>query len=335
MTGPTNGVIARIKVKVPLFLATHCVAHRLSLAAVDASSNSSLVSKFQSSINQIYKYFSRSAVHTQQLREIEKAINDPLLKMTRATDTRWLSHQCAVDALRRSLASVKLALEQEAASGNTTAVGLSLHLKKPTFVATLLVLSDILAVLGNLSRCFQSNSLNLLSVEDLISDCKAALSEVKEHPLQGGYSKEIEDVLVSLGIPDPLDSESFVPQIQTYIGNLIASLEHRFPQLHFVSVLGYLEPRNVHLGNPIAISELADHFLLDGAQLWSEYLIYKSFTKHIHTPSGLTPVEVVTNAILNFSSRDTMSALFPLISDLLARLAVLPAASAQVERFLA
>lgn len=118
-----------------------------------------------------YTIFSRSTVHTQHLREIEKAINDPLLKMTRATDTRWLSHQKAVDALRQSLVSV---MEQEAASGNAIALGLSLHLKKSTFVATLLALSDVLAVLGNLSRCFQSNSLNLLSVENLHSDCKAA-----------------------------------------------------------------------------------------------------------------------------------------------------------------
>ena len=332
MTGPINGVVARIKVKVPLFLATHCVAHRLSLAAVDASGDSCLVSKFQSLINEIYAFFSRSTVHTQHLREIEKAINDPLLKMTRATNTRWLSHQSAVDALRRSLVSVKLVMEQEAASGNATALGLSLHLKKPTFVATLLVLSDVLAVLGNLSRCFQSNSLNLLSVENIVSDCKAALCELKDHPLQGGYSKEIGDVLVTMGISDPFDRESFVPQIQAYIRNLIANLEHRFPQLHSISLLGYLDPRNAHLANAAVISELADHFLLDGAQLWSEYLIYKSFTKRVHMPSGVTPVEAVINAILGPSSRDTMSALFPLISDLLARLAVLPATSAQVER---
>ena len=63
--------------------------------------------------------------------------------------------------------SVKIVLEQESVLGNATALGLSIHLKKPTFIATLLVLSDVLSVLGNLSRCFQSNSLNLLSVEDL------------------------------------------------------------------------------------------------------------------------------------------------------------------------
>ena len=49
--------------------------------------------------------------------------------MTRATETRWLSHQNAVDALRRSMLSDKIVLEQEAASGNATALGLSIHLK--------------------------------------------------------------------------------------------------------------------------------------------------------------------------------------------------------------
>ena len=97
MTGPLKGVVARIKVKVPQFLATHCVAHRLSLAAVDACAGSSLVSQFQTLINQIYSFFPRNTVHTQHLKEIEKAVNDPQLKMSRATETRWLSHQNAVD----------------------------------------------------------------------------------------------------------------------------------------------------------------------------------------------------------------------------------------------
>ena len=88
----------------------------------------------------------------------------------------------AVDALRRSIVSVKIVLEQESAFGNATALGLSIHLKTPTFIATLLVLSDILSVYGNLSRCLQSNSLNLLSVEDLVRDCKSALNELKEYP---------------------------------------------------------------------------------------------------------------------------------------------------------
>ena len=62
--------------------------------------------------------------------------------------------------------------------------------------------------------------------------------------------------------------------------------------------------------------ELAEHFQIDGAQLW---LVYS------HMTSGMTPIQVVTKAILSPAKKETMSAPFPLISDLLTRLAVLPA----------
>ena len=78
-----------------------------------------------------------------------------------------MAHQNAVDALRRCIVSVKLLMEQVAKTGNAVALGLSIQLKKPAFIATLLVLSDVLSVLGNLSRCFQSNTLNRLFVTEM------------------------------------------------------------------------------------------------------------------------------------------------------------------------
>ena len=50
--------------------------------------------------------------------------------------------------LMSSIMSVKLPVEQEATAGNAVALGLSLHVKMPTFIATLLIFfSDVLAVL--------------------------------------------------------------------------------------------------------------------------------------------------------------------------------------------
>ncbi len=46
MVGPITGVVARIKTRVPLYVSTHCVAHRLSLAAVDACAHSHLCLAF-------------------------------------------------------------------------------------------------------------------------------------------------------------------------------------------------------------------------------------------------------------------------------------------------
>ena len=183
MVGLLTGVVAHIKVKIPTFLATHCVAHRLSLAAVDACSGSPIVSQFRTIINEIYSFFSQSTVHTSQLREIKKAINDPLLKMTRATETRWLSHQMAVDVLRRSIKAVKLVMEQEAAAGNATALGLSTETHIHCCNAC-----PFRCSVHSWKSFSLSKSLNLLSVEDLVRDCKSALGELKEFPLQGSYA---------------------------------------------------------------------------------------------------------------------------------------------------
>ena len=60
--------------------------------------------------------------------------------------------------------------------------------------------------------------------------------------------------------------------------------------------------------------------------------MYRSFAKNLHLPSGMTPIHAVSKAILAPAKKETMSVLLPLKSDLLARLVVLPAASAEVER---
>ena len=68
MLGVHNGVVSRLKAKVPHFIHTHCGAHRLSLAASHASSASKCVQRFKSMMNQIYAFYSRSSTRTTELR---------------------------------------------------------------------------------------------------------------------------------------------------------------------------------------------------------------------------------------------------------------------------
>lgn len=106
MVGCESGVTTRLKPVVPTLIATHCSAHRLSLAACDASNASSMIQRFQRILNQIYVFFSRSSVRTAELSEMQRVLNEPHLKLQRPTETRWLSHQNAVDALQRCLKAV-------------------------------------------------------------------------------------------------------------------------------------------------------------------------------------------------------------------------------------
>ena len=115
MVGCESGVTTRLKSVVPTLIATHCSAHRLSLAACDASNASSMIQRFQRILNQIYVFFSRSSVRTTELSEMQRVLNEPHLKLQRPTETRWLSHQNTVDALRRCLKAVYTTLHNKSA----------------------------------------------------------------------------------------------------------------------------------------------------------------------------------------------------------------------------
>ena len=62
-----HGVMTRIQVVPQGFVATHCVAHRLALAASNACKDIPMVSRFERIINQIYTFFSKSTTHAAEL----------------------------------------------------------------------------------------------------------------------------------------------------------------------------------------------------------------------------------------------------------------------------
>ena len=80
----------------------------------------------------------------------------PQLKLVKAVDVRWLSHDKAVSTLRKAFAAVIISLEREAVERHdVTASGLAKYMKSVNFIASLAMLQDILPVLTILSTSFQ------------------------------------------------------------------------------------------------------------------------------------------------------------------------------------
>ena len=93
------------------------------------------------------------------LTAIQFVLGDPILRLKQAKDVRWLSHQAAVESLRRSLVSVLTSLDREASErGEPTASGLLNFMKKYFVVAALSLFADVLPHVCKLSRIFQSSS---------------------------------------------------------------------------------------------------------------------------------------------------------------------------------
>lgn len=170
------------------------LAHRLALACGQAADEIPYVKKFKAILHQLYNFYDNSSVRTAALKLIQEVLNDPRLKLTQAKDVRWLSHERAVSNLRQCLPSVIASLEREATERHEAqALGLATFVTTYSFVATLLMLSDVLPTLAGLSRAFQRKDLDYSLVKPLVCGAMATIGNLKASP--GRYFTSLEQVI--------------------------------------------------------------------------------------------------------------------------------------------
>lgn len=169
MVGARQGMQAYLLKDTPFCVPVHCVNHRLALAVSQAASGIPCLRTFQKSISTIYSYYSRSAIKTRALKDIQKIVDDPQLKVKDTFEIRWLSLGDAVHTLRRCYTSLRTSLEQDAADGDDTACGLVRRLKSYEFIATLNLMCDVLDQTNSMSRVFQSEDIMFQMVESQVS----------------------------------------------------------------------------------------------------------------------------------------------------------------------
>ena len=151
MTGRINGVGARLKRRQPILTSFHCVCHRLELAAAQAGSVLHR-KKFKPTLSQLFYFYQNSPVRMSGLKAIQELLETPTLKLKRAADTRWLSHESACRTLVKVLPAVLVSLGREAEErGDALAHGLSKVVRQYNFIATLYMMCDILPVITRLS----------------------------------------------------------------------------------------------------------------------------------------------------------------------------------------
>ena len=96
-------------------------------------------------------------------KQIEQLLNLPELKLKKAADTRWLSHDTACrHTLVKVLPALEAYLEQEASErGDMLVVGLSKVVKKYKFIASLYLMCDALPIVSHFSCIFQVTTIDM------------------------------------------------------------------------------------------------------------------------------------------------------------------------------
>ena len=99
MTGIRSGVTTRFSEQNPFIIKSHCIAHRLALAASQATNSVNYLKKYQGTINEIYKYYHYSCKHMSELKAMALIFDKAQKKFEEVFGTRWLSFEGAVGAL--------------------------------------------------------------------------------------------------------------------------------------------------------------------------------------------------------------------------------------------
>lgn len=183
MVGEHKGVATLMKHLNPHMQSFHCIAHKLALAAGQAMDGVDYLEKcFSPTLVSIYFFYKRSANRVARLTEFQKVLGDDVLKIKRAASTRWLSHDIVVNAIRRCMPALLASIAEEARRMDATAIGLQSSCFTYNFVASILMLSDVLPILSRLSKIFQSDWIDASQVDGYVQSHVAAIDAQLHHP---------------------------------------------------------------------------------------------------------------------------------------------------------
>lgn len=101
--GHVSGVQAHLKQHNPEIPSLHCGAHRIALASSQTATAVPYLKTFNSHLVALYYHFANSAVREASLHEVQKIMEEPVLRSEKAIHT---SHDQAVAAIRRTLPSL-------------------------------------------------------------------------------------------------------------------------------------------------------------------------------------------------------------------------------------
>ena len=358
MTGKLNGAVKRIRdyqlskqigeFKVEA-VGQHCAAHKLSLAACQAGDKVNEIKKYKNVIRQLYDFYENSSVRSAGLQAVQNMLQDSeQLKVLEPSSTRWLSVGNCSLRLKKILPSVIISLDREAEErSDARAAGLHRLITEYQFIATLLLMCDILPIINRLSLIFQTKDVDFSIVKTAV---KTTLSTLEKNKTTNGANlseiNEYCEILRKQDISVKFQKgrsnfceaeEQFEQTKQNFLDNLIVNITDRFSDddifQNFNTVFNVdkiLEScdKNPSYGND-EVSTLARRFGICPNIANGEWVDFKNFLSTEVCENGkLTSDELVSKMCSNVSLQN----LFPSLCNFAGSFKVLPPHTSDCER---
>ncbi|CAI7895321.1 unnamed protein product [Closterium sp. NIES-54] len=162
MVGSKNGLVARLRTRIPHLVSCHCIAHREALAAKDAAESLLEFGMVDSFIRWLSTYLGSSGPWHQRFLDLQEVFTQTNLELQGINYVRWLSRG---DALCRLLAVLPGVIVMVHELGNKPMYQMVTSYR---FHFMLRFLADVLEQLNVLSKTFQHLQIDLHAVQGQI-----------------------------------------------------------------------------------------------------------------------------------------------------------------------
>ncbi|KAK2187597.1 hypothetical protein NP493_160g00032 [Ridgeia piscesae] len=207
----------------------------------------------QNVIAAVYNFVQLSPKRLTRFKEIAAVLSMNTVKFQRLYEIRWLSLGNSVTALLRNYEAFMVVVEEDAASGDPTAMGLQKQLSAYTIVALLHLTADILATTDHLSRLFQQRDVSFCGVQAAVTGCLETLEGMQNQ--DGPYLSMLEAALVCTpaeykGVSVTFKAqrggtdakEAFHTVRVQLLESLPNNLKQRFPHIALLDAMQIFEP---------------------------------------------------------------------------------------------
>ena len=150
-------------------LSPQALFHVLQLTSVQATKTTPGITHVYTTLMKLWKFFHYSPKHAELIKEIQKVLDLPVLKIVKQSDTCWLAHEHCVKAVKASYSSIVLALENiYETSHEPEALGLIKSLSSHSRIAAMYLLDYILPQVAKLSHALLIKHLDLSLISSLV-----------------------------------------------------------------------------------------------------------------------------------------------------------------------
>lgn len=186
MSGNVTGVQTRFREIHKSAVYIHCHAHRLNLVIVDVAREVQSAGEFFSMVELLYVFLTRQKVHEVFVR-IQKERGLVVRELGRLSDTRWACRHQSISVIDERYGEIIVALKEISklcgysnSEIRTLALGLLCDLQGYSFVANLVIFSQILSLSHGVNEALQSSTMNIAQCDKSITGLMKSIADLRE-----------------------------------------------------------------------------------------------------------------------------------------------------------